>query len=165
MTFHDFFHDILKNPMTHVKQLSSGSRVKTIIHSTEINFEFWMRQLIFQLWTLLPFFHRKHADFSWLFMTNTYISGLSRPGKWNYEIPWLSRFPMTCVNSETDRQTDRVVAACLYKANAGHKLSIQTFFEKNNHEIIHCNQPVNMKLGGWFFGGSKVSVLRKEHFL
>ena len=63
MTFHDFFHDLLKNPKTQVKQLSFGSSVKTIIYSTGVKFDFWTRQLVFQLWILLPFIHRKHTDF------------------------------------------------------------------------------------------------------
>ena len=51
----------LKIPL--IKQLSSGSSVKTIFYSTEIKFDFWTRQLIFQLWILLPFIHRNHIDF------------------------------------------------------------------------------------------------------
>ena len=39
MTFHDFFRDLLKNSITWVKQLFSESNVKTIIDSTEINFQ------------------------------------------------------------------------------------------------------------------------------
>ena len=71
MTFLDFFHDLLKNPITLVKQLSSGNSAKTIIYSTEIKFDFWNRQLIFQLWILLPFIHRKHTDFPLLSLTHT----------------------------------------------------------------------------------------------
>ena len=40
MTFHDFFHDLLKYSMTKVKLLPSGSSVKTIIYSTEMNLIF-----------------------------------------------------------------------------------------------------------------------------
>ena len=36
--------------------------------------------------------------FPWLSMTHTWIPWLSRPGKWNHKIPWLSRFSMTCMN-------------------------------------------------------------------
>ena len=63
MTFHDFFHDLLENSITKVKQLFSESNVK-ITYSTEIKSDnFWTRQLIFQLWILLPFTHRKRTDF------------------------------------------------------------------------------------------------------
>ena len=37
--------------------------VKTITYSTEIKSDFGTRQLIFQLWILLPFTHRKRTDF------------------------------------------------------------------------------------------------------
>ena len=47
MTFHDFFHDLLDNSITQVKQLFSESNVKTITYSTEIKSDFWTRQLIF----------------------------------------------------------------------------------------------------------------------
>ena len=70
MTFHDFFHDLLKYSMTWVKLLQSGSSVKTIISSVEIKFDFWTLQLIFQLWILMPFIHRKHTDFPWLSMAH-----------------------------------------------------------------------------------------------
>ena len=40
MTFHDFFYDL---------------------YSTEIKSDFWTRQLIFQLWILMPFIHRKQT--------------------------------------------------------------------------------------------------------
>ena len=63
MTFHDFFHDLLKYSMTKVKLLPSGSSVKTIIYSTEMKFDFWTRKLIFQHWIFMPFIHRKHTDF------------------------------------------------------------------------------------------------------
>ena len=92
MTFHNFFHDLLKYSMTWVKLLPSGSTVKTIIYSKEIKFDFWTRQLIFQLWILMPFIHRKHTDFPWLFMTRIKISG-------------LSRFSMTCTNPEIITQS------------------------------------------------------------
>ena len=57
------FHDLLENSITLVKQLFSESNVKTITYSTEIKSDFWTRQLIFQLWILLPFTHRKRSDF------------------------------------------------------------------------------------------------------
>ena len=63
----EFFHIWpVKNSMTWVKQLSPGSTLKTITYSTEIKFNFWTCQLIFQLWISLPFIHRKH---NWFCMT------------------------------------------------------------------------------------------------
>ena len=58
--------------------------------------------LCFILHEKLPllFILYNQCHFPWLSMTHTWIPWLSRPGKSNHKIPWLSRFSMTCMNPE-----------------------------------------------------------------
>ena len=70
---------------------ASGTKTGFLIHS-----------LLFQLLICLPFYSSQKvyniAFTSLPWLVSTPISWLSRPGKWNYRIPWLSRFFMTHTN-------------------------------------------------------------------
>ena len=65
---------------------------------TEWKSVFWLVCYFCNFWSFCPFILRKQIAFPWLSMTHTWTPWLSRPGKWNYKIPWLSRFSMTRTN-------------------------------------------------------------------
>ena len=117
LTFHDLFHDLSESSMIYDDQCSQ-SNVKTIYYlryfptlwCTEwvlvlfigTKTGFLIHSLLFQLLICWPFYSSQKvyniAFTSLPWLVSTPISWLSRPGKWNYRIPWLSRFSMTHTN-------------------------------------------------------------------
>lgn len=59
----------------------------------------WLTCYYLQFFIFLSLYSQKVYGFPWLSMTHTSISINSRPGKWNFKIPWLFRCSMTLTNS------------------------------------------------------------------
>ena len=102
MPFHHLFHDLccqsIVTTIYHLRYFSTLWHIKCELDSVYFVLELTglLTGVFFNFFLLL--IPKMFNAFPWLSKTHTSISGLSRPGKWNSQILWLSRFSMTHIN-------------------------------------------------------------------
>ena len=128
MTFHDLFRDFSKFSMTYIWPFSWKS---SFILGMFLPFSSQKKNPIYFVHVL--FNYKSH--FPWLSMTHTKISWLSRPGKWNPKIPWLSRFSMAHTNPVNATRSKPLITY-LHKTNLSFQILVLLLIIQYDHLLF-----------------------------